>query len=83
MWKFAALYQHDYNREWTQNQSNQLLLSERVHQVFHPLPISLNRNIDQILGAAAAAALAAEDAFDIIRIHDRRESPGGTWSVSY
>ncbi|KAF2025141.1 FAD/NAD(P)-binding domain-containing protein [Setomelanomma holmii] len=30
-------------------------------------------------GAATAAALAAEDYFDTIRVFERRESPGGTW----
>lgn len=30
-------------------------------------------------GAAAAAALKAEDIFDIIKIFERRETPGGTW----
>ncbi|KAF2658833.1 putative dimethylaniline monooxygenase [Lophiostoma macrostomum CBS 122681] len=30
-------------------------------------------------GAAAAVALSAEDAFDVIRVFERREVPGGTW----
>ena len=30
-------------------------------------------------GAAVAVALAAEEAFDTIRVFERRETPGGTW----
>lgn len=30
-------------------------------------------------GAAAAAAFDAEDAFDVIQVFERRETPGGTW----
>lgn len=30
-------------------------------------------------GAAAAAAFEAEDAYDIIQVFERRETPGGTW----
>ena len=30
-------------------------------------------------GAAAAAAFASEDAFEVIRVFERREVPGGTW----
>lgn len=33
------------------------------------------------LGAAAAAAIASEDTFNVIRIFERREVPGGTWYV--
>ena len=30
-------------------------------------------------GAAAAAALKAEDRFNVIKVFERRETPGGTW----
>jgi cation diffusion facilitator CzcD-associated flavoprotein CzcO len=32
-------------------------------------------------GAIAVDALAQEQAFDLIRVFERRESPGGCWSV--
>jgi cation diffusion facilitator CzcD-associated flavoprotein CzcO len=30
-------------------------------------------------GAITAAAFAAEDLFEVIRVFERRETPGGTW----
>lgn len=33
----------------------------------------------QHLGAVTAAALGAEEAFDVVRVFERRESAGGTW----
>ncbi len=32
-------------------------------------------------GAAAAAAFGAEEYFDVIKIFERRQEPGGTWYV--
>jgi cation diffusion facilitator CzcD-associated flavoprotein CzcO len=31
------------------------------------------------LGAITAAALKAEEVFDVIRVFERREAAGGTW----
>lgn len=37
--------------------------------------------IETCSGAATAAAFASENTFDVIRVFERRESPGGTWEV--
>ncbi|KAL1610976.1 hypothetical protein SLS59_000613 [Nothophoma quercina] len=66
--KFDKAYR-DCKQQWVPVQ----LVRVTLPQDLEPSELTLTS------GAAAAAAFEAEDAYDIIQVFERRETPGGTW----
>ena len=63
---------------WVLHLSSPSQSLEQVLLVFLLLPIE-GCDVHATTGAATAAALASEKYFDVIRVFERRETPGGTW----